>query len=122
VRSTSCAVVIALAALTSCSSNDFKVLDALETGMTKAEAAKTIESFGFKRQAAVERPPNGWPETDGTAVNIPRVARLTEARLHQPVQFAEYYPVHHGLLGFGELFLFYDADGRLIHFYGHRIN
>jgi hypothetical protein len=40
----------------------------------------------------------------------------------QRVSKVEYYPVYHGILGFGQLFLFYDEDRRLASFYRKQIN
>ncbi len=49
-------------------------------------------------------------------------AAAQEARTGKRISLVEYYPVGHGLLGAGELFLFYDEAGHLINFYRYQIN
>ena len=90
--------------------------------MTQAEAQETIASFGFKRDLLKDRPADGWPAKDGTFANVSGRALAVEKRVEQKVESAELYPVGHGLLGFGLLYLFYGSDGRLIHFYRYQIN
>jgi len=104
-----------------CVTKDFKVVDALRAGLTKEEAKVTIASFGFERSQILERPGSGWI-SDGTFTNLPGRARAIEERTKKKIMTAEYYPVGHGLLGAGQLFLFYDQDGRLAEFYRHQIN
>jgi hypothetical protein len=102
--------------------NDFKVVDALKTGMTRNEAASTIATFSFHLEQSADRPPTGWTESDRTFTDLPGRARKEEIRLGRRINVAEYYPVSHGLLGAGQLFLFYGDDGRLAHFYRRQIN
>jgi hypothetical protein len=90
--------------------------------MSRSQAQEIIASFGFGRKQELERPLEGWPESDKTFTNLPGRAHAMEKQLQQRVATAEYYPVGHGLLGSGQLFLFYDADGRLIDFYRRQIN
>ena len=45
-----------------------------------------------------------------------------ELRRGLVIERAEYYPVFHGMLGYGQLFLFYDAGERLVEFYRVNIN
>jgi hypothetical protein len=104
-----------------CKTNDFKVVDALRVGMSQDEARATISAHGFERREFLTRPTKGWPSVQ-TVMGLPRRAAAVEERRRTTVESAEYYPVHHGLLGFGELFLFYDSDGRLLEFYRHQIN
>jgi hypothetical protein len=112
----------ALLLLAGCVTADFKVVDALRFGMTADEARATIASFSFERESALERPDSGWPAADGSFTDLAGRARAREVKLQVIIQRAEYYPVHHGLLGFGQLFLFYDDRGRLVDFYRHQIN
>lgn len=108
--------------LVSCTTSDFKVVEALETGMSKQEARSTIASYAFQREQIIERPDNGWPKSDGTITNLPGRANAVENTLNIDIRSAEYYPVGHGLLGFGQLFLFYDNNDRLVHYYRKQIN
>jgi hypothetical protein len=104
-----------------CVTKDFKVVDALRAGLTKEEAKATIASFGFERSQVLERPASGWA-SEGTFTNLPSRARVAEERSKKTIATAEYYPVGHGLLGAGQLFLFYGEDGRLVDFYRYQIN
>ena len=103
-------------------SNDFKVVDELSEGMTREQAGKTIESYGFRRELSLSRPAAGWPHTDESFDELPVRAKQVEEELSTTIEYAEYYPVHHGLLGFGQLFLFYDESGRLVKHYRRQIN
>ncbi|MCA1658467.1 MAG: hypothetical protein LC627_04115, partial [Verrucomicrobiaceae bacterium] len=67
-------------------------------------------------------PAAGWPDTDNTFTNLAGRGKMAEVRVGRVIRVAECYPVSHGLLGFGELFLFYDEDGRLAYFYRRQIN
>jgi hypothetical protein len=109
-------------ALDGSADNDFKVVDALRIGMTRNEASATIAAFSFHLEQSADRPSAGWPESDRTFTDLPGRARTEEVRLGRRINVAECYPVSHGLLGFGELFLFYGDDGRLAHFYRRQIN
>jgi hypothetical protein len=104
-----------------CVTKDFKVVGALRVGLTKQEAKTTIASFGFERSQILERPASGWT-SDGTFTNLPLRARAAEVRFEKKIATAECYPVAHGLLGAGELFLFYGEEGRLVDFYRYQIN
>ena len=104
-----------------CKTNDFKVVDALRVGMSQEEARTTISAYGFERREFLIRPTNGWPSVQ-TVMDLPKRAAAVEERRRTTIESAEYYPVHHGLFGFGELFLFYGSDGRLVEFYRHHIN
>jgi hypothetical protein len=112
----------ALGLLCGCVSADFKVVDALRTGMTEAEAQSAIASFGFQRNEHLIRPPNGWPAERGDFTALAWRAGMIETQKNQIVAIAEYYPVHHGFVGAGQLFLFYDANGKLLEFYRYQIN
>lgn len=101
--------------------NDFKVVEALHVGMTRAEAEQAIQQYGFKRQEAVVRPSGGWTNIQ-TSMNLPERAAAVELRRGLVIERAEYYPVFHGMLGYGQLFLFYDAGERLVEFYRVNIN
>src|SRR5689334_3974102 len=106
------ALLLVLAALcTSCVTNDFRVVDELKPGMTQAEASEVIRSLGFERRADVSRPQNGWQTTDHAFGDITGRASDVEQRRQQEVRVVELYPVGHGLLGFGLLYLFYGPDG-----------
>jgi hypothetical protein len=107
--------------LSGCETKDFKVVDALHTGMSKEEAQTTIASFSFQRDKVLDRPASGWA-SDNTFTDLPGRARAVEERLSRKIATVECYPVHHGLLGFGLLCLFYDEGGRLVHFYRDQIN
>ena len=115
-------LVLMMALLPACVTNDFKVVAALRVGMTQDEARSTIASFGFQRDEALSRPESGWPESGKDFTNLPVRAHWIEREQKARVAIAEYYPVQHGLLGFGQLFLFYGTDGRLMKFYRRQIN
>ena len=107
--------------LTACKTNDFKVVEALRNGMTKSEARSTIHAYGFERKELVIRPPSGWA-TIQAFMDLPKRALDTEKRMGVIIASAEYYPCNHGLMGWGELFLFYDAKDVLVSFYCVNIN
>ena len=115
-------IIILSILIVSCVTNDFKVVDELQKGMTSKEARSIIASYQFERAEILTRPESGWPETDGTFTNLPGRAKVTESTLNIEIKSAEYYPVGHGLLGFGQLFLFYDNNGKLAYFYRRQIN
>lgn len=105
-----------------CVTNDFKVVEALKEGITQAEAKEIITSYGFTIEQSITRPEKGWPDTDESFVNLPgRVKRIEEEK-RSIVSKAEYYPVSHGMVGFGQLFLFYDEEGKLLYHYRRQIN
>ena len=108
--------------LAGCVTADFKVIDALHTGMSQAEAQTTIASYGFQRKDSVNRPESGWPTDRKFSSDLAWRAGLEESRLKERLSFAEFYPVYHGMLGYGELFLFYGEDGKLRSHYRHQIN
>jgi hypothetical protein len=114
--------LLLLAALAGCATNDFKVVEALQPGITQPEAQQRIATYGFKRDLALVRPEGGWPSHSEVAFNLPDRAAAVESRRHAQVSAVESYPVSHGLLGFGHLLLFYGPDGRLLEFYRHQIN
>jgi len=105
-----------------CVTNDFKVVEALKLGMSPEEAQATIKSFGFTLAQSLPRPARGWPAERKTFEATGWRAGEEEARTGQRVSLVEYYPVGHGLMGAGQLFLFYGDDGRLINFYRYQIN
>jgi hypothetical protein len=114
--------VLSALLLGGCVTKDFKVVDALKVGMSPTEAQTTIRSYGFSLAESLRRPADGWPaERKAFAATAWRAGR-EEARTGKPVSFVEYYPVGHGILGAGQLFLFYGEDGRLMHFYRYQIN
>jgi major membrane immunogen (membrane-anchored lipoprotein) len=114
--------VVASLLLTACVTNDFKVVDALRRGMDPAEANATIASFGFQRRESLSRPQGGWPTKRGAFSDLAWRAGVEETRVKEEIASAEFYPVHHGLLGYGELFLFYGKEGKLVSYYRHQIN
>jgi hypothetical protein len=116
------ALLIIAALCASCVTNDFRVVEALKSGMSQVEAADVVTSFGFERLTVVNRPVDGWATKDDTPANIHGRASAIEQRLHQEVRVAEMYPVGHGSLGVGFLYLFYGPDGRLLEHYRHQIN
>lgn len=118
-------LVIALTLLgAGCVTGDFKVVDALKVGMTPTEAEQTIASFGFKRTVALSRPEAGWPGERGGSLEQMTGWRAGEQEMNSGIRVStvELYPVYHGLLGYGELFLFYGENGRLAYFHRHQIN
>ena len=104
-----------------CKTNDFKVVDALRTGMSQEEARGTISGYGFERGEFLVRPADGWSGAQ-TTMNLPERTAAVEERRQTRIGSAEYYPVTHGFLGYGQLFLFYDENGRLVEFYRININ
>ena len=116
------ALLIAAALCASCVTNDFRVVDLLKPGMTQIEAFGVITSFGFERRAVVNRPVDGWATTGGRYDDIQGRASDVEQRLKQEIRVAEMYPVGHGLLGSGLLYLFYGQDGKLREHYRYQIN
>jgi hypothetical protein len=114
-------IVFCALLLGGCVTKDFKVVEALRAGLSKEEAKAMIASFGFERSQVLERPASGWV-SDGTFTNLPSRAHVVEERTKKKIVSAEYYPVGHGLFGAGQLFLFYDEDGRLVDFYRYQIN
>ncbi|BET65433.1 hypothetical protein ASA1KI_03510 [Opitutales bacterium ASA1] len=104
------------------STADFKVVEALAIGMSQEEAKATIASYGFTMAEAFDRPEGGWPsERENFQATRWRAGR-EEAHLGKQVSRVEFYPVGHGLLGYGQLFLFYGEDGRLLDFHRYQIN
>ena len=114
-------LAVAMLIVVGCKTNDFKVVDSLREGMSQEEVRATISAYGFERREFLIRPADGWQNIQ-TLIDLPKQAAAVEERRRTRIGSAEYYPVHHGLLGFGELFLFYDSDGRLVEFYRHHIN
>ena len=114
-------LAFALLIAAGCKTNDFKVVDALHKGMSQEEARATISAYGFERREFLTRPRDGWSSVQ-TIMNLPKRAAAVEESHRLSVGSAEYYPVGHGLMGFGELFLFYNLEGRLVEFYRHNIN
>ncbi|MDT7042080.1 hypothetical protein [Candidatus Nitronereus thalassa] len=98
------------------------VVDALSKGMTREQADETIESYGFQRELSLNRPDKGWPDTDESFENLPWRAKLVEDERNTTIAHAEPYPVSHGLLSFGQLFLFYYESGCLVKYYQRQIN
>ena len=109
-------------ALAGCVTDDFRVVDALHEGMTKEQAGETIAAYGFVLETALDRPAAGWPESDGSFENLPGRARRVEEDVDAIIPYAECYPVGHGMLGFGLLYLFYDESGRLARYYRWQVN
>jgi hypothetical protein len=105
-----------------CVTNDFKVVDALQPNMTAPEARSTIAAHGFERHETSTRPETGWSLQARDMTRLAVRAHYIEDLLGIRVATAEYYPVYHGLMGFGELFLFYNDQNRLVYFYRHQIN
>lgn len=118
------AFVFALSALliAGCVTKDFKVVDALHVGMSPEEAKATIHAYGFELAASLHRPAGGWPKERKTFDATDWRAGREEERSGKQVSLVEFYPVGHGLLGAGQLFLFYGDDGRLMYFYRYQIN
>lgn len=116
--------VILVAALcsTGCVTNDFKVVDALHKGMSREEADTVINSYGFKLGETWTRPAEGWTDDSHSHKKPHLRAQSVEAQFRTRVERLDYYPVQHGILGFGWLFLFYDEGEVLIDFYRHQIN
>lgn len=109
--------------LSGCTTNDFRAIDSLHEGLTQRQARESIEKFGFtSHESEVERPASGWPEKGEGYFDVGWRAGLAEKNIHKPISFAEAYPVSHGLLGYGWIYLFYDADKTLIHYYRLQIN
>ena len=108
--------------LAGCTTADFKVVDAIKPGMSAAEAKAVINSYGFEIGKSEVRPAQGWPSEREDFTALGWRAGQAEKRLSTHITLSEYYPVGHGLLGAGQLFLFYGEDGRLVDFYRYQIN
>lgn len=115
-------VPVFILVLAGCVTNDFKVVEALKEGITASEAKEIITSYGFTIEQSLSRPEEGWHETDESFVNLPGWAKRIEEEKRSIVSKAEYYPVGHGMFGFGQLFLFYDEEGKLLYHYRRQIN
>jgi hypothetical protein len=113
-----CAILLAAG----CVTNDFKVVKALHIGMSPEEAKATIHAYGFEVAESLHRPASGWPKERKTFDATDWRAGREEERSGKQVSLVEFYPVAHGLLGAGQLFLFYGTDGRLMNFYRYQIN
>ncbi len=122
----SLAKIVALLAallLVGCVTKDFKVVDALHAGMAPEEARAAIQAYGFALGGAIDRATSGWPkEREKAFADTGWRAGREEERTGKRIVRAEYYPVGHGFLGAGELYLFYGEDERLISFYRYQIN
>ncbi len=116
------AVTLLLIANAGCETDDFKVVDNLQKGMSKKEVRSVIESYSFKIESTLIRPIGGWKESDETFTNLPGRARWVENELGIIIESADYYPVSHGILGFGQLLLFYNNSEKLVYFYRRQIN
>jgi hypothetical protein len=114
-------VSVVVCSLLGCITNDFEVLDALQVGMTQADAKGTMASHGFPGHTTEIRPAGGWVATK-TFEDLPGRALAVERKLQTTIETGEAYPVGHGLLGAGVVYLFYGTDGRLVHFYRWQIN
>ena len=108
--------------LAGCATADFKVVDALHPGMSQSEAQATIASYGFALKDSMRRPESGWTGNDSSPWQLATRAAFQEKELSERVSLVEYYPVYHGMLGYGQLFLFYGEDGKLRSHYRHQIN
>jgi hypothetical protein len=108
--------------LTGCTTNDFEVLKAIQPGMTSMSARKAIRAYGFEIEECIKRPVNGWPSEREDFVAAGWRAGRIEAIRGSVVTSVESYPVGHGLLSAGQLFLFYGEDNRLLEFYRYQIN
>lgn len=97
--------------LTACSSNTYKVVDALKPGMTPDEARTAIQSYGFTQATSLTRPADGWPKAPESFVSPGWKAGQMETRIGKQVHRVEYYPLAEGAV---QLFLFYSEEGRLL--------
>lgn len=121
-RATKVIPVICIFLLGGCATNDFKVVDALRIGESPEEVQAAIKSCSFKKTESFLRPIAGWPsDRKGSEETAWRAGRL-EAQSGTKVSAVELYPIHHGLLGYGHLYVFYGEDGRLVNFYRRQIN
>jgi len=68
------------------------------------------------------RPAQGWPSERDDFPGLGQRAGFKEKQLSKRILMSEYYPVQHGLFGYGELYLYYGEDGRLLDFYRYQIN
>lgn len=118
------AAPVALVALAGCATSaDFQAVGALRAGQTQAEARGAIEAHGFKDpKDEVLRPAAGWPAQGKGFFDTAHRAGLAEQKLGTRIASAEAYPVHHGLLGYGWIYLFYDEAGKLASYYRLQIN
>lgn len=107
--------------LSGCTTNDLRIVDALGRGMSKADTHAVISDFGYQCQESLMRPEDGWSSIK-TMTRLPERALEVESRLESIVSSAEYYPVSGGMLGYGELFLFYNPDDQLMDFYRVDVN
>jgi hypothetical protein len=106
-----------------CTTNDFRAVDSLREGISQAQAQESIERFGFaSREPEVTRPEAGWTEKGQGYFDVAWRAGVVEKKIQKPIHYAEAYPVSHGFLGYGWIYLFYDSDRVLVHYYRLQIN
>lgn len=119
----SCLIPIIALLFFGCTTDDFRAVDSLREGVTQNQARESIERFGFtSREPEVERPAAGWTKQGKGYFDVGWRAGLAEEKIHKPIYFAEAYPVSHGLLGYGWIYLFYDSERILVHYYRLQIN
>ena len=109
--------------LSACVYGDFKALDSLKVGMAREEARKNIESYGFtKFEKEYFRPAEGWPDAKKGYFDVEWRTGVAEHKIQKKIFSSEAYPVSHGLLGYGWIYLFYAEDGTLLDYYRLQIN
>ena len=110
-------------ALGGCVYGDFKAVDSLNVGVARENARKNIESYGFtKFEKEYFRPAGGWPDGGKGFFDVEWRAGAAEKKIRKTIFSSEAYPVSHGFLGYGWIYLFYAEDGTLLHYYRLQIN
>jgi hypothetical protein len=109
--------------LAGCTSNDFRAVGDLRVGLPRSQARAEIEKYEFKqKEAEVVKPASGWPVEGKGYLDVALRAGVAEKKIKKEIFSAEAYPVTHGFLGYGWIYLFYDKDGVLIDYYRLQIN
>lgn len=114
-------LLLSIVCLVGCKTNDFRIVEDIQKGMSKETVHSKCSSYGFKSRERLIRPDQGWSAIQ-SIMGLPEKAEAIEKQLHGVVKSAEYYPVTHGFLGFGELYVFYDDKDQVVDFYRIQIN
>ena len=114
-------LLLSIVCLTGCKTNDFRIVEEIQKGMSKETVHSKCSAYGFESRERLIRPDEGWSAIK-TFMDLPEQAAAIEKQLNITVKSAEYYPVTHGVFGYGQLFVFYDEKDQVVDFYRVQIN